>query len=118
MSASDVPPPPSLGSIEALKRVKEAETEWDLKLRTARGAATEALERLRAESEAAVRAAQAAADAERANTVLAARQEAEREAAEILAAGQRAAASAARGDGKRPADRPDEILAVVLAGFR
>jgi len=117
VSAGAPPPATPLGSIEALKRVKETESEWELKLRVARGAAGEALERLRTEGEAAVKAAQAVADGERANALLAARQEAEREAAEILVAGTRAAEAAARGEGKRPADKKDAILAAVLAGF-
>ena len=120
MSATAPPPPPppgSLGSIEALKRVKETESDWELKLRTARGAAEETLERLRAESAGAVKAAQAIADGERANALLTAKQESEHEAAEILAAGARAAEAAARGDGKRPADKKDAILSAVLAGF-
>ncbi len=87
MSARAEPPDSSLGSIEALKRVKETESEWELKLRDARSTADAALERLRAESEAAVQASQEAADRERAAAVLTARQEAEREAAEILAGG-------------------------------
>ncbi|MGI0071850.1 MAG: hypothetical protein ACRECT_07310 [Thermoplasmata archaeon] len=117
MSAS-APPPTELGSIDALKRVKATEADWELRLRTARGAAEEAVERLRAESEAAVRTAQAEADAERARTVQAARDEADRAAAEIVAEGTRVAEVAARGVGKRPADRADAIVAVVLTGFQ
>jgi vacuolar-type H+-ATPase subunit H len=117
VSSSAPPSGSSLGSIEALKHVKETETEWENRLQVARSNAKEALERLRAESEAAVKAAQTTADSERAQAVQAARKEAEREAAEILAAGTRAAETAARPEGKRPADQPDAILAVVLAGF-
>ncbi len=106
-----------LGSIDALKRVKATETDWELKLRAARGAAEETLERLRTESEATVKAAQVAADAERALAVQAARTEAERAADEILAQGTRAAEAAARGEGKRPADKKAAILAAVLAGL-
>ncbi|HTW40676.1 MAG TPA: hypothetical protein VMF04_07500 [Thermoplasmata archaeon] len=119
------PPPPAMaapapapsGSIEALRRVKEVEAEWELKLRTARGQSQAALEQLRASAENAVKSAQSLADGVRANTVLQAKQEAEREAAEILRAGTKAADQAALGQGKRPADQKDEILAVVLAGF-
>jgi vacuolar-type H+-ATPase subunit H len=119
-AAAPPPPPPSptaLGSIDALKHVKATETEWELKLRSARGAADVALERLRTDSEAAVKAAQAAAEEERARAVQAARAGAEREAAEILAEGTRAAEAAARGEGKRPADKKSAVLAAVLAGF-
>lgn len=117
--ASRPPPPPAtpLGSIDALKRVKEAEKDWELKLRVARGSAEEALEQLRRESEASVQSAQSVADGERANALISARQEAEREATEILTQGTRAAEAAARGEGKRPADKKDAILGAVLAGF-
>jgi vacuolar-type H+-ATPase subunit H len=116
---SAVAPPPStaLGSIDALKRVKATEVEWELKLRAAHGTAEEVLEHLRAESEAAVKAAQVSAEAERASAVIAARTDADREAAEILAEGTRAAEVAARGEGKRPTEKKDAILAAVLAGF-
>ncbi|MFZ0890905.1 MAG: hypothetical protein WB778_05015 [Thermoplasmata archaeon] len=117
MSASTPPSNPPLGSIAALKHVKEAETEWENKLQLARSTAKESLERLRAESEAAVKSAQAAADGERAQAVLTARNDADREAAAILAVGTRAAEAAARPEGKRPADQKDAILAAVLAGF-
>ena len=117
MPAEARPPDLALGSIDALKRVKETESDWELKLRAARGAAGETLERLRTESEAAVQAARTAAEAERNQALLTARADAEREAAEILAAGTRAADAAARGEGKRPADKKDAILRVVLAGF-
>jgi vacuolar-type H+-ATPase subunit H len=121
------PPPPApmsaggpapTGSIEALRRVKEAESEWELKIRTARGQNQAAVEMLRTESQNAVKSAQVVADGIRANAVLQAKQEADREAADILKAGVKAADSAALGQGKRPADKKDEILAAVLAGFQ
>ncbi|MGI0130374.1 MAG: hypothetical protein ACREDE_03425 [Thermoplasmata archaeon] len=117
MSVGELPADARLGSIDALKRVKATESDWELRLRSARGAAEEALERLRTDSEAAVKSAQVAAEGERTNAVLAARQEAERQAAEILAQGTRAAETAAHGEGKRPADQKDAILGTVLAGF-
>jgi vacuolar-type H+-ATPase subunit H len=110
-------PGTALGSIEALKRVKATESDWELKLRAARGAAAETIERLRNDCEAAVKAAQAAADGERARAVQAARAEADQEAAGILAEGTKVAEAAARGEGKRPADKKDKILGAVLAGF-
>jgi vacuolar-type H+-ATPase subunit H len=116
MSAAATPGT-ELGSIDALKRVKATESDWELKLRAARGASEEALQRLRDESEAAVKAAQASVDAERSEAVQAARTEADRLAAEILAEGERAAAVARRGEGKGTADRKDSILAAVLGGF-
>jgi vacuolar-type H+-ATPase subunit H len=117
VSASAGGDSPALGSIDALKRVKATETDWDLKLRAARGAAEMETARLKDESEEAVRAAQQEAEAERARAVQAARADADREAEQILADGSRAAEAAARGEGKRPADRASEILSTVLAGF-
>lgn len=115
--AAAAPPPPPLGSIDALKRVKATESDWELRLRAARGTAAETLQRARDESDAAVKAAQATADAQRTEAVRAGRAEADRLAAEILADGKRAADVAARGEGKRAADKKDAILAAVLAGF-
>ncbi len=116
--ATAAAPGADLGSIEALKRVKATETDWELKLRAARGQAEETLQRLRTDADAAVKAAQTAADADRAAKLEAARAEADREAAGIVAEGQKAAEAAARGEGKRPADKKDAILAAVLAGFQ
>jgi vacuolar-type H+-ATPase subunit H len=119
-SPPPAPPPtdaPAEGSVEALRRVKQAEAEWELKLRAARGQSQAALELLRTESEHAVKSAQVLADGVRANAVLQAKQDAERAATEILKTGTKAADAAARGDGKDPADKKDEILAAVLAGF-
>jgi colicin import membrane protein len=117
--APTAPPAPMAagGSIEALRRVKEAEAEWELKLRAARGQSQAAIEALRSESDNAVKQAQVLADGVRANAVLQAKQEAEREAAEILKSGVKAADAAALGKGKNPADKKDAILAAVLAGF-
>ncbi len=115
--ATAMAPGADLGSIEALKRVKATETDWELKLRAARGQADEAVQRLRSDADDAVKAAQAAADADRARTVEAARASADREAEGILADGRKAAEAAARGEGKRVADKKDAILAAVLAGF-
>lgn len=117
MSTAAPAPPAGLGSIEALKRVKATENDWELRLRAARGAAEEQLGHLREASDAAVKAAQEAADAERTRLVQAARSEAERAAAEILAEGTRVAEAATRGDRRGPSDRRDAILAAVLAGF-
>ena len=109
--------PAAPDSFEALKRVKAAETEWDAKLTAARSGFAAELERQRDDSDAAIKAAQVAADRTRAQAVQKARDAAEREAMQIVADGKRAAEQAASGAGKRPADRKDEILAVVLAAF-
>ena len=53
-----------LGSIEALKRVKATETEWDTRLSAARQESEEALRRLRDDGDATVKAAETEADRE------------------------------------------------------
>jgi vacuolar-type H+-ATPase subunit H len=109
--------PAAGGTIDALRRVKEAEAEWELKIRAARGQNQAMLEQLRQEADNAVKSAQVLADGVRANAVLQAKQDAEREATEILKAGTKAADQAALGTGKSPNDKKDPILAAVLAGF-
>ncbi|MGA9839785.1 MAG: hypothetical protein WBE40_03135 [Thermoplasmata archaeon] len=116
MPAESVPTLPT-DSIEALKRVRATEIEWDEKLRAAKKSADEAAARLREESEAAVRAAQSAAETERARAVQEARTTADAEAAQIVSEGTEAARAASRGEGKRPVDRKNEVLDAVLSGF-
>jgi vacuolar-type H+-ATPase subunit H len=117
MASEGAAPGGATGSIEALKRVRATENEWEAKVTEARRAAEETVRRAREEAETAARAAQADAEAERAARVQTARTEADAEAARILKDGERAAQAAARGDGKDPADRADEILRALLAGF-
>jgi len=104
-------------SLEALKRVKATETEWDAKLSAARKDADTTIERLRAEAAAAVKQAQTEADRERVDRVVHARAETEAQAATILADGATAAEQALTGEGRRPADKKDAILAAVLGDF-
>jgi vacuolar-type H+-ATPase subunit H len=105
------------GSVEALKRVKATETEWDARLKAAREASESTLHRLRDESDAAVKAAETEGERDRAERVERARAEAAGMSAQILADGQKAAEAAARGEGRRPADKKDAILPVVLGSF-
>ncbi len=117
MTTAAPPAPETPGSIEALKRVRATEVEWDEKLRVAKEASEAALRRLREETDATVKNVQDEVDAERTAKVLASRSDADQGAAEILAEGAQAADQAARGEGKHPADRRDEILTAVLDGF-
>jgi vacuolar-type H+-ATPase subunit H len=117
MSAATPAPTLSEGSIDALKRVRAAEIDWDQKAAAAKQEAAESIAALRTAADAAIRAAQAAADQERAAKVQAARSEADREAIAILAEGVKAAEEAAKGEGRQPTDKADEILRAVLAGF-
>jgi vacuolar-type H+-ATPase subunit H len=105
------------GTIDALKRIKATEAEWDGKVAAARRDAEASLRRLHDELEATVQAAHAAAEAERARALQRARAAAEVEAEGILAEGRAAASAAATTAGKRPADREDEVLAAVLGSL-
>ncbi len=107
-----------IGSIEALKRIKATETEWDAKLAAARENAEAALRRLAEESESAVRAAREEAEARHAEAVRLARAAADEEAASIVAQGRTAADAAAKPRGQGPVDRAEEVLAIVLGSFR
>ncbi|HKN06279.1 MAG TPA: hypothetical protein VJ021_01560 [Thermoplasmata archaeon] len=105
------------GSVEALKRVKATETEWDARLSAARQDTETTLQRRRAEAEAAVKAAQLEADRQRTERVERARAETSTEAEAIVTEGRTAAGQAARGEGRRPVDKKDAILSVVLGSF-
>ena len=110
-------PASSESTVEALKRVKATEAEWERKVTEARAHRDATLQRLRDETEATVQAALAEADRERAETVHAARAGAEAEAGRIAADGDRDAAEAARDDPKALAGQRAAILAAVLDGF-
>lgn len=108
---------PDTDTIDALKRIKAAEAEWDAKVAAARASADTTLKAAREATERAIVDARASADAERQRAVENARAMADLEARAIVADGERAAKSAADGAGKRPADRKDEILAALLGRF-
>jgi vacuolar-type H+-ATPase subunit H len=109
---SDPMAPPA--SVDAVRLVKAAETEWEGKTAAARNAAETSLARLNEEAEAAVAAARTQAELSRTRTVEAARASADAEATAIVTAGESAARSDSAGAGRRPADRRTEILAAVL----
>ena len=104
-------------SVEALKRVKATENEWETRLGAARKDADATLERLRSEAAATVKAAQAEADRDRLARVEQARAATEAEVATIVTDGRKAAEQARVGEGRRPADKKSEILDVVLGTF-
>jgi vacuolar-type H+-ATPase subunit H len=108
---------PEGGSIEVLKRVKATEIEWDQKLVAARRESEESLARQREETAATLKAALADAEMARARALARARTDMEREVGAILTEGERAAQAAAQPEGKRPQDRPDQVLAAVLGTF-
>jgi vacuolar-type H+-ATPase subunit H len=104
-------------SVEALKRVKAAENEWDARLSATRRNVDETLERLRAEAAAAVKETQIEAGRDRVARVVQARTETGTEAEAIVAEGRKAAEQALVGEGRRPADKKDAILEIVLGSF-
>ena len=110
-------PPADTGTIEALKRIKAAEVEWDQRIAEAKREAARALERMRQETEAAVAAAHEQAERERTRAVEAARANADLEAQEILARGEREAATVLAGEGTGVAGKKEEILSAVLSSF-
>lgn len=108
----------TMGSLDDLKRVKEAELEWEAKVRAAAAARRAVLDRLNAETDAIVKAERASAEESRELALKQAGDIADREAARIAADGERAAAAARVGTGKGPAERSEEILNAVLGSFR
>ena len=104
-------------SVEALKKVKATENEWESRLASARRETETTLAELTAQATAAVKEAQAEADRVRTERVVQARNETAVEAETILTEGRSAAESAARGEGRRPAEKKDAILDVVLGSF-
>ncbi|HUZ80065.1 MAG TPA: hypothetical protein VMV28_05560 [Thermoplasmata archaeon] len=111
-------PDGTMGSLDDLKQVKEAELEWEAKVRAAATARKAVLDRLNAETDAIVKAERASAGESREFALKHAREVADREAAQIVADGERAAAAARVGTGKGPAQRSEEILNAVLGSFR
>jgi len=115
-SAHAAAPPPTAvdPSVAILKQVKATEAEWEAKLALARRDSEESLARLQRESNDLIEAATVAAERERADALERARQSVQAEVAQILEEGERNAAAAARTTGKRPQDRADRVIAVVL----
>ncbi len=111
-------PDRTMGALDDLKQVKEAETEWEAEVQYAVAARKAALDRLIAENDAIVKAEIASAQETREHAVREARAAADREAARIVADGEKAAAAVRVGAGRRPAERADQILDAVLGSFR
>src|SRR5487761_2140833 len=107
-----------VGSLDELKRVEDTETEWTERLRAARENADATLKRLREEAEGRIGLARTAAQQAREERMRAAQQEAEREAAKVLADGDQQVEAIVSGAGQRPDDQRDAILSAVLGEFR
>jgi vacuolar-type H+-ATPase subunit H len=114
MTSDSGPTVSDVGGLDALKRIKATEAEWDERLSAARRDAEAAIARRHAEAEATVLAVGAEAEAERTRTVDAARAAADAEARTIVANGEAAARSAASSAGKRPQDVEKRLIAAVL----
>lgn len=106
------------GSIEALKHLKQVETEGEARLRAATEEGEKALAQLRAEVEAALHAARAEAERARETTLQAARLEAQAEADRIVAEGEAAAQQVTRRAPKELAALREKLLDTVLGEFR
>ncbi len=117
MSATTTPGLSDLGTVEALKRVKAVESEWEAKLAEARAHRDQILQRWRDETEATVHAAQLESERERSEAIQAARIAADGEAAKMLADGDRAAEAAGREDPEDLTEKRAAILAAVLGEF-
>jgi vacuolar-type H+-ATPase subunit H len=115
--ATTTSPASEPNSVEALKRVKATENEWDARLAAAREESQAALQSLRAAVEDEARTTSADAERDRVTRIETARAEVGREADAIVAEGQKAADEALRGEGRRPSDKKDAILAAVLGSF-
>jgi len=107
---------PANPSVELLDRIRAAEQEAEERVAAARRLAEETIRRLRREAEDAVATARAEAEGERVHAVEAARSVADREAAEIVADGERAAGRLGAGDGV-PAEKRAQVLATILGDF-
>jgi vacuolar-type H+-ATPase subunit H len=110
-------PASDAATVEALRRLKAVEAEWDAKLRDARDAAARTVQRSRDESEATVKAVAAENETERNRLLEAGQQAADREAERIGADGARAADAVRADRSKRPAERADAIVRAVLDPF-
>ncbi len=115
---SETSEPAASAGVDALRRVKATEQEWEQRLREAREGATASLERLRAETEAMVKAALAEAAARRTALVEAARDRAEREAKGIEAKGDADAAALEGSSATLPVPKRTAVLDAVLGRFR
>jgi vacuolar-type H+-ATPase subunit H len=102
---------------EPLRRVKQAEVDWESRVATEQQASDAALKALREATEGAVRAARAEAEKDRADAVARARTSTDQEVAAIEAEGERAAQAAGGQGAERARAKKDQLIAAVLASF-
>ena len=113
----NAPTPGDSETIEVLRRVKAAESEWDTKLREARAGAEQAVRRAREEAEATLKAVAAEVEGERAHQLELAQVSAEAEAEAIRREGAKAADALRSGKERRSSGRADAIVEAVLGPF-
>lgn len=104
-------------TVEALRRLKAVEAEWDAKLRAAREDAAQVVQRARDEAEATLKAVAAELEAERGRRREAGKLAADREAEQVRTDGATAAEAVRSDRSKRPSERADAIVAAVLDPF-
>ena len=105
-------------SIEALKELKQLETESEQKLKAAVEAGERTLRQLREEAEAVVHAARQAAERTREETLQRARATVQAEADRVIADGEKVAAQIVPKTAAEIRRTKEKILQAVLAGFR
>lgn len=110
-------PPTDQATVEALRRVKAVEQEWETRLRDARENAEQAIRRARDEADATLKAVAAELESERAHRLEAAHAASQRDEEAVHLEGAKAAEAVRAGQGKLPTGRDAVIVATVLDPF-
>jgi len=105
-------------SIETLKRIKEAEETADRRLAQVRADGAALLAKARADAAAMIHQAKVAGESSRTGAVAGAKTAAEAEATKLLAEGRKAAELIGQKAGTAIAAKKEQVLNVVLGGFR
>jgi vacuolar-type H+-ATPase subunit H len=114
MNAATTPTSDVGASTEALRRVKQAEEQWEAKVTTARHEAEVSIRRLAEESEQEIRELRAAVEQMRSEAVATARESLDREVAAIEAEGERAAEEAGAEGPATVRAKKDSLISAVL----
>lgn len=115
---SDSAGPEPVASVEALRRLKEIETEWETKLTQARAEAVQRVAKAREAAEAAVAEARAEVDRAREALLTSARATAQAEAERIVTAGRAEADKVAGAARTASASLKAKLLDAVVGDFR
>ena len=109
---------PSETSVEALRRLKEVETEWEAKLSAARAAAEKRIQLARDSAEALVTKVRPEVERQRETVLSTARSAAQSEADRIVRDGEAKARETMEVSAKLSPTARSKVLATVLAGFQ